>query len=112
MTITVVKGLDEKGQRISSMEFEKLVRSAAAESASLCLESYGQHNIGIRLQREDGLDITVKGPSGQRLGCMGLPGTSMPGEPVGIPGTESPLTSGRSLSSRLSSFAGTCPSMR
>ncbi|WP_205749281.1 FAD-dependent oxidoreductase [Desulfopila sp. IMCC35008] len=75
MTTTVVKGLDQNGQRISSMEFEKLVRKAAASSSSLALESYGQHNIGIRLQHEDGLHITVDGPSGQRLGCMGMPGT-------------------------------------
>ena len=59
------------------MDFEKLVREAAAESKSLTLESYGQHNIGIRLQHEDGLDIEVFGPSGQRLGCMGNPGTKI-----------------------------------
>ena len=77
VTITVVKGRDEKGTRINSMTFEKQVRSAALSSTDLIFESYGQHNIGIRLQREDGLNITVKGPSGQRLGCMGLPGTSI-----------------------------------
>ena len=59
------------------MEFEKLVRHAAADSGALLLETYGQHNIGIRLQREDGLTIRVKGPSGQRLGCMGMPGTTI-----------------------------------
>lgn len=57
------------------MEFEKLVRRAAEESSDLTLESYGQHNIGIRLQKDEGLNITVSGPSGQRLGCMGMPGT-------------------------------------
>jgi len=77
VTTTVIKGLDEQGIRISSMNFEKMVRSAASESSSLLLETYGQHNIGIRLQHEDGLDITVKGPSGQRLGCMGMPGTTI-----------------------------------
>ncbi len=59
------------------MDFEKMVRQAAASSSDLLLESYGQHNIGIRLQRQDGLNITVKGPSGQRLGCMGMPGTTI-----------------------------------
>lgn len=59
------------------MEFEKMVRSAASEHNSLELETYGQHNIGIRLQHDDGLTLRVKGPSGQRLGCMGLPGTSI-----------------------------------
>lgn len=77
MSTTVVKGLNDKGLRIGSMAFEKLVREAATNSNDLVLESFGQHNIGIRLQREDGLNITVKGPSGQRLGCMGLPGTSI-----------------------------------
>lgn len=74
---TVVKGLNEQGERIGSMDFEKMVRQAAATSADLTLEPYGQHNIGIRLQKEEGLKITVKGPSGQRLGCMGMPGTSI-----------------------------------
>ena len=77
MSTTVVKGLNNKGLRIGSMEFEKLVRDAATSSNDLILESFGQHNIGIRLQHEDGLNITVKGPSGQRLGCMGLPGTKI-----------------------------------
>ncbi len=57
------------------MDFEKSVREAAVSSAHLILESYGQHNIGIRLQRPGGLHLQIKGPSGQRLGCMGLPGT-------------------------------------
>jgi NADPH-dependent glutamate synthase beta subunit-like oxidoreductase/glutamate synthase domain-containing protein 3/ferredoxin len=77
VSTTVVKGLNDKGLRIASMEFEKLVRDAATSSNDLILESFGQHNIGIRLQREDGLNVTVKGPSGQRLGCMGLPGTKI-----------------------------------
>ncbi|BHH82620.1 FAD-dependent oxidoreductase [Desulforhopalus sp. 52FAK] len=77
MSTTVVKGLNEKGLRIGSMEFEKLVRDAATSASDLTLESYGQHNIGIRLQKEDGLTIRVKGPSGQRLGCMGMPGTTI-----------------------------------
>ena len=75
MATTVVKGLNEKGNRIGSMAFEKLVRKAAETSNDLTLETFGQHNIGIRLQHEDGLHLTIKGPSGQRLGCMGMPGT-------------------------------------
>ncbi len=77
MSTTVVKGRNQEGDRIGSMEFEKRVREAASSSNDLTLESYGQHNIGIRLQRDDGLKITVKGPSGQRLGCMGMPGTEL-----------------------------------
>jgi len=75
VTTTVVKGRNKNGIRISSMAYEKLVRQSAKSSTDLILESYGQHNIGIRLQREGGLNLTVKGPSGQRLGCMGMPGT-------------------------------------
>lgn len=59
------------------MDFEMLVREAATQSNTLKLESYGQHNIGIRLHREDGLNIELDGPSGQRLGCMGMPGTTI-----------------------------------
>jgi NADPH-dependent glutamate synthase beta subunit-like oxidoreductase/glutamate synthase domain-containing protein 3/NAD-dependent dihydropyrimidine dehydrogenase PreA subunit len=77
VTTTLIQGINQKGERISSMEFEKLVRKAAQNSDSLCLESYGQHNIGIRLQNEKGLHLKVKGPTGQRLGCMGMPGTSI-----------------------------------
>ncbi|MEJ2058731.1 MAG: hypothetical protein P8X39_12940, partial [Desulfofustis sp.] len=76
MTI-VIKGLDLNGNRISSMEFEHIVREAAAQHAELTLESFGQHNIGIRLQRDDGLQLQVKGPCGQRLGSMGMPGTKI-----------------------------------
>ncbi|THB78177.1 MAG: 4Fe-4S dicluster domain-containing protein [Desulfobulbaceae bacterium] len=75
MSKKVVKGLDENGVRISSMDYELMVREAAAESSRLVLESYGQHNIGIRLQHEDGLQLEINGPCGQRLGSMGMPGT-------------------------------------
>ena len=77
MATQLVQGKNQQGLRRSSMEFEKLVRQAATEADQLVLESYGQHNIGIRLQRPDGLSIVVKGPSGQRLGCMGMPGTTI-----------------------------------
>ncbi len=77
MTTTVVKGLDEQGQRISSMKVEKLIRKAAQESSNIVLESYGQHNIGIRLEKEGGLHLRLSGPAGQRLGCMGMPGTTI-----------------------------------
>jgi len=77
VTTTVVKGLDEQGQRISSMQVEKLIREAAKSSSKLVLESYGQHNIGIRLKREGGLELQLTGPAGQRLGCMGMPGTTI-----------------------------------
>lgn len=77
MTTKVVKGKDENGLRISSMDFERLVRETAVEAPELLLETYGQHNIGIRLQRPGGLHIKINGPCGQRLGAMGLPGTTI-----------------------------------
>ncbi len=77
MTTTLIKGRNEEGLRIGSMELEKLIRNSAEQSAEILIESYGQHNIGIRLQRKNGLNIRLKGPAGQRLGCMGMPGTSI-----------------------------------
>jgi NADPH-dependent glutamate synthase beta subunit-like oxidoreductase/glutamate synthase domain-containing protein 3 len=77
VTTKVIKGRDDKGLRISSMAYEQLVRTAAVESGQLLLETYGQHNIGIRLQRPGGLHLQINGPCGQRLGAMGLPGTTI-----------------------------------
>ena len=59
------------------MDFETMVQAAAKTSSAIQIESMGQHNLGIRLQHPDGLSITVSGPTGQRLGCMGLPGTTI-----------------------------------
>lgn len=77
MATNVIKGLDQDGNRINSMDFEYIVREAAAEYSELALQSYGQHNIGIRLQRDEGLHLQIKGPCGQRLGSMGMPGTTI-----------------------------------
>lgn len=75
----IVNGLDGKGKRISSKDFEDLVQEAARISNRLVLETYGQHNVGGRLAAKEGapITITIKGPCGQRLGCMGRPGTSI-----------------------------------
>jgi len=73
----VINGLDAQGARITSKDFEELVRQAAAEHRHLLLSAYGQHNVGCRLHRGDGLTIELQGPAGQRLGCMGMPGTSI-----------------------------------
>lgn len=59
------------------MDFEAMVQAAAETSSSIQVESMGQHNLGIRLQHADGLSIEVSGPTGQRLGCMGMPGTTI-----------------------------------
>lgn len=76
--IKTVSGKDENGIRITSKIFEEKVREAAALSKGLTLESYGQHNIGMRLGTSDHpINIQVKGPAGQRLGCMGQPGATI-----------------------------------
>ena len=76
--IKTVSGKDENGIRITSKIFEEKVREAAALSDGLVLESYGQHNIGMRLGTIDHpINILVKGPAGQRLGCMGQPGATI-----------------------------------
>lgn len=73
-----VKGIDANGQRISSKNFEELVQAAFKESPNLVLETYGQHNVGGRLiGATDPITITITGPVGQRLGCMGRPGTTI-----------------------------------
>ncbi|VAW40937.1 Glutamate synthase [NADPH] small chain [hydrothermal vent metagenome] len=74
----IVKGIDEKGRRISSKVFEELVQAAFKKSSNLILETYGQHNVGGRLLNAAGpINIKVSGPVGQRLGCMGRPGTTI-----------------------------------
>ena len=73
-----IKGLDENGNRISSKDFEELVQEAFKKSNHLILETYGQHNVGGRLNPKGGrLEIRIKGPAGQRLGCMGMPGATI-----------------------------------
>ena len=77
-TILTVRGKDAHNQRISSKVFEEEVRGAAAVADELILESFGQHNIGLRLGSVDKpLTVRVKGPAGQRLGCMGLKGATI-----------------------------------
>ncbi|MCF6187127.1 MAG: FAD-dependent oxidoreductase [Desulfobulbaceae bacterium] len=76
--IVTVRGKDENGRRLTSKIFEEEVRGAAAAADELILESFGQHNIGLRLGTETHpLTIRVKGPAGQRLGCMGQIGATI-----------------------------------
>ncbi|MBM9536929.1 FAD-dependent oxidoreductase [Desulfobulbus alkaliphilus] len=76
--ILTVRGRDDNNQRISSKVFEEEVRGAAAVADELILESFGQHNIGLRLGSVDRpLTLRIKGPAGQRLGCMGMPGATI-----------------------------------
>ncbi len=73
-----VNGLDQDGRRISSKDFEALVQQAFKKSSTLNLKTYGQHNVGGRLKNDGSpITVTINGPCGQRLGCMGMPGTKI-----------------------------------
>lgn len=73
-----VKGLDENGQRIDSKIYNEMIQEAFQKSDKLILEAFGQHNVGGRLKNGGRpVDIQIKGPCGQRLGCMGMPGTTI-----------------------------------
>lgn len=73
-----INGLDENGQRINSKNFDEIVHEASQNSTHLILNTYGQHNVGGRLNKE-GKEflVEINGPCGQRLGCMGMPGTKI-----------------------------------
>ncbi len=74
----VIKGIDDDGRRINSKEFEEKIQEAIKSTNNLVLETYGQHNIGGRINNDHRtVNISLKGPAGQRLGCMGQPGTSI-----------------------------------
>lgn len=76
--IITVRGKDENGLRLTSKIFEEEVRGAAEGADELIIESFGQHNIGLRLGSKDRpLTIRVNGPVGQRLGCMGMKGATI-----------------------------------
>ena len=76
--VITVRGKDEKGLRLTSKIFEEEVRGAAAAADELLLESFGQHNIGLRLGTPDHpITLRVSGPVGQRFGCMGQPGATL-----------------------------------
>ncbi|NLZ16636.1 MAG: glutamate synthase, partial [Desulfobulbaceae bacterium] len=77
-TMLIIHGRDADNKRLSSKDFEAEVRGAAKGRSELTLESYGQHNIGMRLgSRQEPLTLHVRGPVGQRLGCMGQPGATI-----------------------------------
>lgn len=74
----IVKGIDAAGRRISSKNFEELVQKAFGKTKTLRLKTYGQHNVGGRLNGAGKpVTIEISGPCGQRLGCMGMPGTTI-----------------------------------
>jgi NADPH-dependent glutamate synthase beta subunit-like oxidoreductase/glutamate synthase domain-containing protein 3/NAD-dependent dihydropyrimidine dehydrogenase PreA subunit len=63
----------EGGTRVSSRVLEERIQSAVASGArTLTIKADGQHGIGGRLwSRGEKIKITVEGPVGQRMACMG-----------------------------------------
>ena len=76
-TVTIPGNVD--GHRVASRILEENIQKAVSEGArSLTISADGQHGIGGRIwPRGERIRITVDGPSGQRLGCMGMMGTEI-----------------------------------
>lgn len=67
------------GRRVSSRMLEENIQDAVREGArELLIKADGQHGIGGRIwPRKEKVKLTVEGPSGQRLGSMGMMGTEI-----------------------------------
>ncbi len=75
--IAIIQG-KQMGNRVDSRLVEEDIQKAVNQGYNrIKIKAFGQHGLGGRLWREDGtpIYITVEGPSGQRLGSMGFPGT-------------------------------------
>lgn len=66
-------------ERVPSRILEERIQEAVAGGArKLTVTADGQHGIGGRIwPRGERVQVTVEGPSGQRLGCMGMMGTEI-----------------------------------
>ena len=69
----------ENGRRLSSRELEERIQAAVRDGATrITVHADGQHGIGGRIwPRGRRIRLTVNGPVGQRLGCMGMFGTEI-----------------------------------
>ena len=67
------------GKRVSSQALEELVQAAVKNNAgNLKIIADGQQGVGGRIWPDLGpVDIEIDGPIGQRVGCMGMAGTSI-----------------------------------
>ncbi|HLA28246.1 MAG TPA: FAD-dependent oxidoreductase [Syntrophales bacterium] len=71
---------EEKGIRVDSRILEERIQQAVAEGyRSLEVSARGQHGIGGRLWKagNEPIEIKITGTSGQRLGSMGFPNTTI-----------------------------------
>jgi NADPH-dependent glutamate synthase beta subunit-like oxidoreductase/NAD-dependent dihydropyrimidine dehydrogenase PreA subunit len=68
-----------RGQRVPSKELEEKIQAAVAGGkTSLRIRADGQHGIGGRIwPRDEAVKIKVLGAPGQRLGAMGMAGTTI-----------------------------------
>jgi NADPH-dependent glutamate synthase beta subunit-like oxidoreductase/glutamate synthase domain-containing protein 3/NAD-dependent dihydropyrimidine dehydrogenase PreA subunit len=76
----IITGL-KTGVRVESRDLEAAIQKAV-EDGHRCIEvhAYGQHGVGGRLWKagkKDELLIRILGSSGQRVGAMGFPGTTI-----------------------------------
>ena len=67
------------GKRVPSRILEEQIQQAVQDGArELHVTADGQHGVGGRIwPRGETVKITVKGPTGQRLGSMGMSGTEI-----------------------------------
>jgi glutamate synthase domain-containing protein 3/ferredoxin len=74
----IIKG-NIDGQRVPTRILEEQLQAAVAEGQrEITVEAQGQQAIGGRIwPRHAPVKITVRGPVGQRLGCMGIAGTEI-----------------------------------
>ena len=74
-----IEGRDN-GVRIETRILEERIQHAVDGGArELIVDAYGHHGIGGRLwvSKQEPIKVTVQGPAGQRLGCMGAIGTEI-----------------------------------
>lgn len=68
-----------KGRRVSSQEMEEQIQAAVKGGArKIKIIADGQHGLGGRIwPLNEKVEITIAGPSGQRVGSMGMAGTEI-----------------------------------
>ncbi|TVM36604.1 FAD-dependent oxidoreductase [Oceanidesulfovibrio marinus] len=72
-----IHGMDN-GQRVESRILEERIQRAVLQGArELVIEACGQHGLGGRLwiSKEEPINVTITGSTGQRVGSMGFPNT-------------------------------------
>ncbi len=79
MEAIIINGIED-GDRVESRILESRAQEAVANGhRNIVIEAQGQHGIGGRLWKagDDEVYVKVKGTSGQRLGSLGFPNTTI-----------------------------------